>query len=423
MSSPARIRALPALTVLTVVVLASAVTVGTPAEAGRGTAAGTDPPVVVEEIGDDRISPTLLSVAVEGEDHAAAMARYRVTKAQLAQAEQTWATAERALVELEAQEARAASYLTQSARRRDAASLELERLRGEVDELAITSYISGGDNMSGAEEVDWTDATERGERRTMIDLIEEHQLLEIAETIETRDRAAREYDRTELLLASTRQRADETTLVRDTSAAATYAFTGQLAADEIEVADARLTSWVQRADFQYITLDAYWRAALTLALEQPLCGIRWEIIAGISRTEGRHGTWGGARVGPDGRVSKDIIGIALDGTNNTAVVGDSDGGIWDGDGVFDRAVGPMQFLPSSWVIFGADGNGDGEADPQNIYDAALAAGKLLCWSSTGLGGEPGLDAALLQYNHSQEYVEVVSGNIAMYDRLTIIPGG
>jgi len=45
----------------------------------------------------------------------------------------------------------------------------------------------------------------------------------------------------------------------------------------------------------------------------------------------------------------------------TAVVVDSDGGALDGDARYDRATGPMQFLPGTWRSIGADGNGDGVA--------------------------------------------------------------
>ena len=38
----------------------------------------------------------------------------------------------------------------------------------------------------------------------------------------------------------------------------------------------------------------------------------------------------------------------------------------------------MQFIPSTWMIYGADGNGDGIKDPFNIFDAALAAANYLC---------------------------------------------
>jgi hypothetical protein len=72
-----------------------------------------------------------------------------------------------------------------------------------------------------------------------------------------------------------------------------------------------------------------------------------------------------------------IIGIPLNGVG-TELILDTDHGVLDGDRVYDRAVGPMQFIPSTWAQYATDGNGDGTADPFNIYDAAASAAKYLC---------------------------------------------
>ena len=40
--------------------------------------------------------------------------------------------------------------------------------------------------------------------------------------------------------------------------------------------------------------------------------------------------------------------------------GDTDGGELDKDTVYDRAVGPMQFIPSTWAVVKVDADGDGE---------------------------------------------------------------
>jgi hypothetical protein len=49
-----------------------------------------------------------------------------------------------------------------------------------------------------------------------------------------------------------------------------------------------------------------------------------------------------------------------------------------------RAVGPMQFIASTWRRVQVDGNGDGRGDPDNIYDAALGAAVYLCAGETDL---------------------------------------
>src|SRR5699024_5291146 len=73
-----------------------------------------------------------------------------------------------------------------------------------------------------------------------------------------------------------------------------------------------------------------------------------------------------------------IIGVQLDGSPGFAEIPDTDGGELDGDPEFDRAVGPMQFIPESWRKYGRDANGDGRADPNQIDDAAVASARLLC---------------------------------------------
>jgi membrane-bound lytic murein transglycosylase B len=122
----------------------------------------------------------------------------------------------------------------------------------------------------------------------------------------------------------------------------------------------------------------------------------------------------------NGDLTQSIIGIPLDGNNGTAVIGDSDGGELDGDTGFDRAVGPMQFIPTSWRTLGRDGNGDGTADPQNMYDAALAAAHLLCRGRT-LDTDNGLRGAFLGYNNSQAYASLVLDRTHAYDLYLIPP--
>ena len=107
-----------------------------------------------------------------------------------------------------------------------------------------------------------------------------------------------------------------------------------------------------------------------MAILQPACRLSWPALAGIGRVESGNGTFGGDSVGADGEEATPIIGIALDGTNGTQRITDTDGGALDHDPVYDRAVGPMQVLPSAWRRYGLDGNGDGQRDPQNLYDAA-----------------------------------------------------
>lgn len=135
----------------------------------------------------------------------------------------------------------------------------------------------------------------------------------------------------------------------------------------------------------------------------------WRVLAGIGRVESKHAE--GGQLTDAGVADPPIYGPRLDGSGaggNTTGISDTDGGEVDGDTEYDRAVGPMQFIPTTWEIHGKDGDGDGEADPQNIHDAALSAASLLCANQEiDLSDEDTLRRAIKRYNNSDAYVEKV----------------
>ncbi|TPQ18693.1 lytic transglycosylase domain-containing protein [Streptomyces sporangiiformans] len=151
-------------------------------------------------------------------------------------------------------------------------------------------------------------------------------------------------------------------------------------------------------------LDAYKKAEAALREDKPGCNLPWELLAAIGKVES--GQARGGRVDADGTTLTPILGPVLNG-NGFQKITDTDGGSYDGDTAHDRAVGPMQFIPSTWAWSGRDGNGDGEKDPNNIYDAALAAGHYLCRADRDLSVEKDLNRAILSYNHSTDYLNLV----------------
>lgn len=174
-------------------------------------------------------------------------------------------------------------------------------------------------------------------------------------------------------------------------------------------------------EFPLVVLDAYFQAQLIVAEERPGCEVRWDHLAGIGRVESYHGTYAGNTVGTDGRTSGEILGPVLDGDPWLAIP-DTDGGFYDGDTEWDRAVGPMQFIPTSWEIYGRDGNGDDEEDPHNLYDAALAAAQHLCGTTGGLSAPGNFQRALLGYNRSAAYgLQVMSFTDQYRDAFTLVP--
>ncbi|MEV6317470.1 lytic transglycosylase domain-containing protein [Streptomyces sp. NPDC051776] len=162
-------------------------------------------------------------------------------------------------------------------------------------------------------------------------------------------------------------------------------------------------------------LDAYKKAAAALAGSNPGCNLRWELLAAIGKVES--GQARGGRVDAEGTTLSPIVGPQLNG-EGFADIRDTDGGAYDGDTRHDRAVGPMQFIPSTWANWGADGNRDGEKDPGNIYDAALAAGRYLCAGSRDLSDRADLERAILGYNRSQEYLRTVLSWFEFYKKGT-----
>jgi hypothetical protein len=154
-------------------------------------------------------------------------------------------------------------------------------------------------------------------------------------------------------------------------------------------------------------LEAYRRAAQLVDAADPGCRVDWALIAAIGKVESNHGRYGGNGIDTDGTVRPGIYGIPLNGANDTAVVRDSDGGALDRDTTWDRAVGPMQFIPGTWRVVAVDANGDGREDPQNIDDAATATAVYLCSGPGDLSTDSGARSAVLRYNQSDAYADQV----------------
>jgi membrane-bound lytic murein transglycosylase B len=179
--------------------------------------------------------------------------------------------------------------------------------------------------------------------------------------------------------------------------------------------DAEISGNLGASGIPQVALDAYVRAEDVSADRDPECGIRWSLLAAIGRVESDHGRFGGAQLRADGYGTKPIRGLPLDGRPGLALVRDTDKGSLDGDAVYDRAVGPMQIIPSTWRNVGVDGNDDDRRDPNNIFDAAWGAGVYLCAGNADLTDPMQEAAAVRRYNHTDEYVRVVISLAAAYE--------
>ena len=159
-----------------------------------------------------------------------------------------------------------------------------------------------------------------------------------------------------------------------------------------------------------MALNAYQNAERMMAVSAPACGISWNLLAGIGRIESMHAN--GGATDASGSAVRPIYGPVLDGRlpgNEVIELSRSAGRV-----SYARAIGPMQFLPGTWSRYASDGNGDGKADVQNVFDASLAAARYLCSGGLNLRVQSQVMTAILRYNNSVAYAQNVLGWAAAY---------
>lgn len=159
-----------------------------------------------------------------------------------------------------------------------------------------------------------------------------------------------------------------------------------------------------------MALAAYRNAERMMAAAYPGCGLSWNLLAGIGRIESMHAN--GGATDSRGTAVRPIFGPTLDGTlpGNEVIVQSR-----TADRIsYARAMGPMQFLPGTWSRYASDGDGDGKADVQNLYDSSLAAARYLCSGNLNLRDPSHVMSAILRYNNSVAYARNVLGWAGAY---------
>jgi membrane-bound lytic murein transglycosylase B len=392
---------------------------GTASPARAATPAAASAPAAVP--GDHaRIAPELAGVTVEGARYRTAAAGYEAARQRYTDALAVRIDAEAQLVQLTAADADLTTRVAGTTSERKVIAGDLARLRTAVRAIAVRAYINitGGSDL---ESLDVTRKTEEDGHAVIVQSADEHARGEEARAVRDLEHITAALNALLDERAGVRQKIGEQTARRDKAAAEQNAAVVDVLQRQVEYEDARALATVRGTDgMTLVAMDAYWRAAETLKVTEPRCGIPWWAVAGIGQVESHHGTYLGTRLDLLGDTTPRIIGVALNGTDGTATIGDTDGGAIDGDPVYDRAVGPMQFIPSTWRYWGEDGDGDGRKDPDNIYDAALAAGMYLCHSGR-LTDDGALTSAYLSYNQSDVYAAEVLSFAHRYEQLDIPP--
>jgi membrane-bound lytic murein transglycosylase B len=365
----------------------------------------------------------LAQVPVSSDDFEVAAAAYRDTAGRHTSAQNQRHDLDRTASDLVARSRELEAIRASSQARIAGLTARLDKVERAIQELAVETFVAGGEEERLNEAVSSeAPATNEAERRDVLAGISMDVLLAERAAYQARiDAAAERADQAVTDLAKAREALELAATGRPAALDDELASATAVAEERVVYEEARVLAQVEGVEFPLVALDAYYRAATTVAEERPTCGVEWWGLAGISRVEGRHGTYGGTLLMPNGDTNKRIIGIQLNGSNSTAVVGDTDDGTLDGDASYDRAVGPMQFIPQTWRRFGADGNDDGTTSPFNLYDSTLAAATYLCTASRGLDADPGLRAAYFSYNHSVLYVDSVLGYARLYERSIDVP--
>jgi membrane-bound lytic murein transglycosylase B len=174
---------------------------------------------------------------------------------------------------------------------------------------------------------------------------------------------------------------------------------------------AALAGWAQpigtKVGIPVVALEAYGYAELVLARTTPGCHLSWTTLAAIGKVESNHGSHDHSVLGADGTVRPPIYGPPLNGQGGRQLIPDTDHGAIDGDPTYDRAVGPMQFIPSTWLAVKVDADNSGTADPNDIDDASLTAAVYLCQGGRDLSKPDQWYQAIMSYNAVQPYVRQI----------------
>lgn len=369
------------------------------------------------------IADGLADVALTSETYDEVFARREAVAEDRAAAERREAAEAATIEEATRREAELTRQIDALQARAERWEAEAARLDDEVRAVAVGSYMRGAGTDVGPLFAIDPEAHNRAATTSITsETLARRQVAELEEARSVARRARNQETLSTSIREGVRDAMSEARIARDEARAEKERLAIELVEATKAIEGQRRMATVVDADFPLVVLDAYWKAAETMRILAPGCGIQWWAMAGIGKIESRHGTYGGSEVRADGSLTKPIIGIPLTGSNGTASIGDSDGGLIDGDPTVDRAAGPMQFIPQTWQAYGVDGDQNGTIEIQNLYDAAASAARYLCAAAGSMTDVAGLQRGYFAYNHSAAYVSSVLTQAVRYGNAVVIEG-
>jgi cell wall-associated NlpC family hydrolase len=148
-------------------------------------------------------------------------------------------------------------------------------------------------------------------------------------------------------------------------------------------------------------LIGYANGELTLRREQPGCHLSWVTLAGIGKASTNHGRFGGDTLDTNGTMTRPLGPVPLQGAA--------------GEAASEQRKGPMQLTQQEWQ------RGRGTGSLQDVDDAAIATGRVLCAGGTDLQAGQSWWNAIGRYRDSDLFRQQVLGNAQLYATLSLAP--
>jgi hypothetical protein len=326
--------------------------------------------------------------------------------------------AQAALATAQSTEATAAATLAELKGREYQAALNLVAARDRLRNLAVDDFVAGGD---GAIELGLIlqsgNFDELGRRQELMGVVSENMRRAIDAYRSAEQQAAGAAGPAATAVSQSEDALGKAESAVALSQSQLVSDQSKLQSTQATLAAAQIAAPAAGTDIPQIVLQAYQHAADMSAFLHPSCHLSWQDLAALGRIESDNAQHANTRIAANGDTYPPILGPPLDGSGGNAALPLPPLSYYDGPGPWEEAVGPMQFLPTSWTSVAMVGGSDPTPDPNNVFDAAISAANYLC-RAVGPAGRldttSGLETAYYSYNHSDSYVAEALSNATYY---------